>query len=123
MQAILAKEEADGRFVNAQAREGQHAGRNGFAAAHRFDRKDVPHWLEKQVYIALGTLLLGASALGIDACPMEGFDARVLDEVLGLRARGLTPLVIVGLGYRSTEDFNASLPKSRLPAEEVFTLL
>ncbi|MBV8261805.1 MAG: NAD(P)H nitroreductase, partial [Paraburkholderia sp.] len=59
--------------------------------------------------------------LEIDACPMEGFDAKALDEELGLREQGLTALVVVGLGYRSADDFNAKLPKSRLPAASVFT--
>ena len=62
-----------------------------------------------------------AATLGIDACPMEGFDPRVLDEELGLRARGLSSVALVSLGYRSADDFNAKLPKSRLPAETVLS--
>ena len=46
-----------------------------------------------------------------------------MDEGLGLRARGLTSSVIVALGYRAAEDFNAKLPKSRLPLEQVLTRL
>ena len=48
---------------------------------------------------------------------MEGFDAKILDEELGLNARGLSSIVIPSLGYHSSEDFNAKLPKSRLPAK------
>ncbi len=77
--------------------------------------------MEKQTYLALGTLLLGAVSLGVDATPMEGFDSRRLDEELGLREQGFTSLVLVSLGYRADSDFNASLPKSRLPAERLFT--
>ena len=51
-----------------------------------------------------------AGVLGIDACPIEGFDMKAMDEELGLRARGLTSSVIVALGYRAAEDFNAKLP-------------
>ncbi|MEO9383312.1 nitroreductase family protein [Chromobacterium phragmitis] len=79
--------------------------------------------MEKQVYLAVGTLLLGAATLEIDACPIEGFDARVLGEELGLREQGLVASVIVALGKRSEQDFNARLPKSRLPAEAVITRL
>ncbi len=57
----------------------------------------------------------------IDACPMEGFDQKVLDEELGLRAQGLTSSLIVALGYRSPDDFNAKLPKSRLPETQILT--
>ena len=77
--------------------------------------------MEKQVYLALGTLLLGAAALEIDATPIEGFDARVLNEALGLREQGMTSIVLVALGYRSADDFNAKLPKSRLPVETVIS--
>jgi nitroreductase/dihydropteridine reductase len=90
---------------------------------HKYDQKDVQHWMEKQTYLALGTLLLGAASLGLDATPMEGFDFKKLDEELGLRDKGFTSLVVVSLGYRSDSDFNAKLPKSRLPAEAVFTFI
>lgn len=119
--AILAQEDRDGRFPTADAKANQNKSRSFYVGMHRDDLKDVADWTQKQVYLALGTLLQGAAALGIDACPMEGFDKAKLDEVLGLRARGLTAVVIAALGYRSDADFNAKLPKSRLPETEVFT--
>jgi nitroreductase/dihydropteridine reductase len=61
--------------------------------------------------------------LGVDACPIEGFDRAVLNETLGLSERGLTAIVLAALGYRSGDDFNASLPKSRLPEDQLFTVL
>ncbi|HNE15787.1 MAG TPA: NAD(P)H nitroreductase, partial [Rhodocyclaceae bacterium] len=67
--------------------------------------------------------LLGAATLELDAAPLEGFDTQILDAELGLAERGLTSLVIVALGYHSSDDFNARLPKSRLPAERVITRL
>ena len=119
--AVLAQEDADGRFVSAEAKAGQNTSRSFYAGLHRNELKDASVWMEKQVYLALGTLLQGAGALEIDACPMEGFDQAILDEVLGLRDRGLTSVVLVALGYRSELDFNAKLPKSRLPAEALIT--
>ncbi|MBN8749407.1 Oxygen-insensitive NAD(P)H nitroreductase [Xylophilus ampelinus] len=121
--ALLDQEEADGRFRIDGARAGQHKSRQGYIDLHRFDQKDVQHWMEKQVYLALGTLLVGAASLEIDATPMEGFDARLLDAELGLRERGYTAVVLCALGYRAAEDFNAGLPKSRLPASTVITRL
>jgi nitroreductase/dihydropteridine reductase len=79
--------------------------------------------MEKQVYLNIGNLLLGVAALGIDAVPMEGFDAKVLDEELGLRKKGYTAIAVVGLGYRSDNDFNAELPKSRLEEDEIITII
>ncbi|MWL87716.1 MULTISPECIES: oxygen-insensitive NAD(P)H nitroreductase [unclassified Cupriavidus] len=121
LNAVLAQEAADGRFKDDAARAGQDKSRRGYVDLHRYALRDVPQWMEKQVYLALGGLLLGAGMLGIDATPMEGFDAAALDESLKLRERGLTSVVLVSLGYRSEKDFNAGLPKSRLPKEAVFT--
>lgn len=123
LKAVLNREDLDGRFANPEGKAGQGNVRSSYVNLHRYDRKDLQHWMEKQVYLALGTLLLGAAALGVDATPMEGFDFARLDEELGLRGRGFTSVVIVSLGYRSDDDFNAKLPKSRLPAEDIFTFL
>lgn len=121
--SLLAQEEADGRFPTPEGKEMQSRGRNYYANLHRFDARDAQHWMEKQVYLALGTLLLGAAALEIDATPIEGFDSRILNEELGLRDKGMTSVVLAALGYRSPDDFNAKLPKSRLPVEKVISEL
>lgn len=118
---LLEQEELDGRYPAPEAKEAYRKARAGYVDLHRNDRQDLPHWIEKQVYLALGTLLLGAATLGLDACPMEGFDARKLDEELGLRAQGLASVVLVALGTRGEDDWNAKLPKSRLPAHALFT--
>ena len=120
---LLAQEEADGRFPTEEGKQMQNRGRTYYVNLHRFDLKDSQHWMEKQVYLALGTLLLGAAAMEIDATPIEGFDPRILDEELGLRDKGMTSVVLAALGYRSQDDFNAKLPKSRLPAGEVISEL
>ncbi|MCL4112697.1 UNVERIFIED_CONTAM: hypothetical protein GTU68_052144 [Idotea baltica] len=121
---LLTIEDNDGRFAsNASFKETSHNVRSGFVDVHRFDFKDEQHWLEKQVYVNLGAFLLGASALGIDATPLEGIDVKLLDEEFGLRYDGYTALVAVALGYHSEKDFNANLPKSRLPESEIFTFL
>ncbi len=96
-------------------------GRSYFVNLHRDDLKDVHHWMEKQVYLNLGTVLLGASALGIDAVPMEGFDAEVLDEEFELKEKGYRSSVILPLGLRSAQDFNAKLPKSRHQESYLFS--
>ena len=77
-------------------------------------------WARNQAYIALGNLLTSAALLGIDACPMEGFDRAQYDEILGLKAKGYSSAVIATLGYRSPADKYASAPKVRFPKEQVF---
>jgi nitroreductase/dihydropteridine reductase len=123
LQALLEQEQRDGRFRDAAARAGQDGTRRGYVNQHRFGDKDVAQWLEKQVYLALGTALVGAATLEIDATPMEGFDRKILDAEFGLNEQGLSGLVLVSFGYSSASDFNAGLPKSRLTQEAAFTFI
>lgn len=123
LQNILEKENQDGRFANEEFKNGMHSGRSNFVNIHKDDAKDLQEWVDKQVYLNLGNLLLGVAALGIDAVPMEGFDSKVLSEELELEKKGLKPIAIVPIGYRAEDDFNATLPKSRLNEDEIFTII
>jgi nitroreductase/dihydropteridine reductase len=76
-------------------------------------------WSDKQAYIGLGTALIAAAELKVDATPMEGFDPKVFNEVLGLSEKGLHASVIISLGYKDAEnDYLALAPKVRLPIDE-----
>lgn len=124
LQHVLAQEEADGRFAGDPEtfKQQMHAGRSLFVNLHKQDMKDVQHWMDKQVYLNIGQFLLGAAALGVDATPMEGIETRVLDEEFGLRDKGFSSLVVVPLGYSDKKaDYNATLPKSRLPYSDILT--
>jgi nitroreductase/dihydropteridine reductase len=123
LQRLLVQETKDGRFPTTEDKAAQIKGRGFYVNLHRNELHDTRQWMEKQLYLALGTLLLGAAALEIDATPIEGFDPAALDQALELKARGLQPVVLCALGYRSADDFNATRPKSRLPADEIFTLM
>jgi nitroreductase len=85
------------------------------------DEKARDAWARNQAYIALGNFLTSAALLGIDACPMEGFDRVQYDEILGLNAKGFATAVIATVGYRASTDKYASAPKVRFPKEQVFT--
>jgi len=80
---------------------------------------DKATWMSYQCYIALGTLLTAAAALGVDACPMEGFDKAAYDRILGLTEKGLASVVVCPLGYRASDDKYASVQKVRFPASEL----
>ena len=121
LEKLLDQEEADGRFRDMKARESQYGVKFGFSNRHRNDLGDTVEWMRKQVFISAGFLLLGAASLGLDACPMGGFDNKVLDEVMGLKEKGFNSQLVIALGYRSSKDFNADLPKSRLSEDEIFT--
>ncbi|HEX3626209.1 MAG TPA: NAD(P)H-dependent oxidoreductase [Verrucomicrobiae bacterium] len=76
-------------------------------------------WARNQAYIALGNFLTSAALLGIDACPMEGFDRAQYDEILGLKAQGYASAVIATVGYRASTDKYADAPKVRFPVNRI----
>jgi len=82
---------------------------------------DHSTWNAKQVYIALGFFLTAAAALGIDACPMEGFDAAQYDQILGLTQRGYAATVVATAGYRASDDAYATQKKVRFLDSEVIS--
>lgn len=125
MQHLLEQEAKDGRFPNEDVKKGMYKTRNLFADIHKYDLKDLQHWLEKQVYLNIGNFLLGVASLGIDAVPMEGLDMKAIDEEFGLREKGFTAITVVSLGYRTEADFNDpnKTPKSRLPQQEIITVI
>lgn len=121
VEAIIDQEGRDGRYPSEQNRKERHKMLFNSINAHRTTRRDVQAWMEKQTYIALGILLLGAAMLELDATPIEGFDNVVLDRELGLPAQGFIGSVIVPVGYHAADDFNAGLPKSRFSEQALFT--
>ncbi|WP_313573634.1 oxygen-insensitive NAD(P)H nitroreductase [Pseudescherichia sp.] len=121
LEKVVDQEDADGRFATPEAKAANHKGRTFFADLHRKDRQDDHEWMARQVYLNVGNFLLGVGAMGLDAVPIEGFDADVLDAEFGLKEKGFTSLVVVPVGHHSVEDFNKALPKSRLPEATVVT--
>jgi nitroreductase len=99
---------------------------NGFAADIKGKINNSTHeqlmiWAEKQVYIALGFGLAAAAVEGVDSTPMEGFVPTGVDEVLGLKEKGLTSVCLLALGYRDEEkDFLSKAAKVRRADEELF---
>ena len=82
---------------------------------------DINEWAARQVYIALGFFMASAAMVGIDTCPIEGFEPKKYDEILGLTPRGYRSVVVAAAGYRSKDDRNAALPKVRFKTEDVVT--
>ena len=76
-------------------------------------------WAARQAYIALGSLLTAAAIEGIDAGPMEGFDPKKFDEILGLDKLGLESRAAVAVGFRDPSDPAAARVKSRFSRDEV----
>ena len=72
-----------------------------------------------QAYIALGNLMTVCAHMGIDSCPMEGFNPTEFDTVLGLREKKLRSVLLLPVGYRAEDDLMHKLKKVRKPLEEV----
>jgi len=76
----------------------------------------------RQAYIGLGFAMAAAAVEGVDCTPMEGFDPAAVDEILGLRARGLRSVSLLPLGYREADkDWLANLKKVRRPRASFVT--
>jgi nitroreductase len=82
-------------------------------------RSEIKEWAGRQAYIALGNFMTAAALLGVDTCPMEGFDPAKFDEILELGPRGYTCVVCCASGYRAADDRYASLPKVRFERSRV----
>jgi nitroreductase len=78
----------------------------------------------RQAYIAFGMSVAQAAFEGVDATPMEGFDPVKLDEILGLKEKGLRSVTILPLGYRAQEgDWLVNLKKVRRPKEQFVSVV
>ncbi len=77
------------------------------------------HASDYQVHIALGFLLSACAILRIDACPMGWFDKVWVSTLLGLDNTNYHAVMMCAIGYRSSDDKNALLPKARFPLEQI----
>ncbi|GAL61718.1 MULTISPECIES: nitroreductase family protein [Algibacter] len=78
----------------------------------------------KQAYIAFAEALTAAAFEGVDTTPMEGFDADAVDQILGLREKGLRSAVLLPMGYRKDDaDWLVNLVKVRKPMEDLVTVI
>ena len=81
-------------------------------------------WTAKQTYIALGNMMTSASMIGIDSCPIEGFNYDKVNAILA-KAGIINPdkegiASMVSFGYRLRDPKH---PRSRKPKNEVITWL
>ncbi|RIW29021.1 NAD(P)H-dependent oxidoreductase [Bacillus salacetis] len=76
-------------------------------------------WASKQTYIALANMMTAAAQIGIDSCPVEGFNIEKMNQLLdeeGLLEDGHFSIsVMAAFGYRAEEP----RPKTRRPFDDV----
>lgn len=81
--------------------------------------RQITDWSGKQAYIVLANMMTAAALMGIDSCPIEGFDMARTTETLkdhfGIDTAKWKPAVMFAFGYRAK---NPEFPKTRRTMEE-----
>lgn len=76
-------------------------------------KEDLLSWGKNQAYLALGNLLTVCANEKIDSCPMEGFIPEKYNEVLGLKEKNLSSVLVLPVGYRAEGDIMTHQKKVR----------
>lgn len=72
-------------------------------------------WTAKQTAIAAANMMTAAAYIGVDSCPIEGFDKAQVEAILGLDTSKYQLSIVLPLGYRIDEQST----QLRLPFDEV----
>ncbi len=78
----------------------------------------LEEWAQAQTYIPLGMMIETAALLGIDATPMEGFEAEKVDQILKLPEKNLKSITMLVLGKRGDDPYSKN-KKVRRDFEDV----
>jgi len=83
------------------------------------DNTKLYEWSAKQTYIAATNMMSAAATLGIDSCPIEGFEKEKVEEILSLDTKAFQVSLILPFGYR----INPQPSQIRVPFDEVVTFI
>ncbi len=75
----------------------------------------IKEWSQKQCYLAASNIMNYAAMIGVDSCPIEGFERENVEKALDIDSSKESAALIVALGYR----VNQQTPKFRLSFDEV----
>ena len=84
-------------------------------------REELFKWATKSASLACQNLMIAAEALGMNTCPMEGFDGRRLARYLGLSRRYHEIVMVIAIGKKSCSH-NVP-PQWRRPLDATVTVL
>jgi nitroreductase len=81
--------------------------------------REMTDWAGKQAYIVLANMMTSAALMGIDSCPIEGFDmdrtTETLEKHFGIDSKHYKPAVMFAFGYRAADP---QFPKTRRTMED-----
>ena len=78
-------------------------------------RQGMFKWASKSASLACQNLMIAAEALGLNTCPMEGFDGRRLGKLLGLSGKDHEIVMVIAIGKKSARHVDQ--PQWRRPLE------
>jgi nitroreductase len=84
-------------------------------------RQGMFKWATKNTSLACENLMIAAEALGLNTCPMEGFDGRRLSKLLGLSARYHEIVLVIAIGKKSPRHVDQ--PQWRRPLHATVQVL
>ncbi len=84
-------------------------------------RQGLFKWATKNTSLACENLMIAAEALGLNTCPMEGFDGRRLGKLLGLSSQYHEIVMVIAIGKKSFA--NVEQPQWRRPLATTLTVL
>ncbi|MDH5533773.1 MAG: NAD(P)H-dependent oxidoreductase [Candidatus Pacebacteria bacterium] len=82
-------------------------------------KEDIRSWADAQAYIALGFAMAACAELGVDSCPIGGFNPPAVDKILDL-PENLRSTVLLPIGYRKEDP---KKKKIRFSNEDLFTFI
>ena len=84
------------------------------------DARKRHDWAAKQAYIAFAQMIFAAAEIGIDSCPIEGFDKNLAETILAenkiLNLETDSLALMAAFGYRATDP---AYPKTRRDLAEI----
>jgi nitroreductase len=84
-------------------------------------RHDLMKWATKSTSLACQNLMIASEALGVNTCPMEGFDGRRLLRYLGLSGCQHEVVMVIAIG-RKADDYSVG-PQWRRPLDKTVVIL
>jgi nitroreductase len=84
-------------------------------------RQGMFKWATKNASLACQNLMIAAEALGLNTCPMEGFDGRRLSKFLGLSPIDHEIVMVIAVGRKSVRHIDQ--PQWRRPLEATVKVL
>ena len=84
-------------------------------------RQGMFKWATKSASLACQNLMIAAEALGLNTCPMEGFDGRRLGKLLGLSGKNHEIVMVIAIGKKSARHVDQ--PQWRRPLEETVRIV